>query len=240
MSRNAAVPAAVVAVALACHAAPARAADDALVGTWAVDHDGYTEFMTIKMDKGDWSASGTFRRDGAEVGSWQGGDVEVAGGKLICTQKWVKKPDPTWGDNTTLTAQASGDKLTFMWDSGGNSGKREMTRAKTAAADGSDLVGTWKCDHDGFTEIWVVKMDKGQWAVSGSFLRKGKEVGLWAGVNPQFADGKLTCAQKYVVKPVATWSDGVMLTAQLNNDKLDFTWDNGGGQSGSRQMTRAK
>ena len=40
MLRKAAIALAVMGVGLAWAAAPARAADDALVGTWAVDHDG--------------------------------------------------------------------------------------------------------------------------------------------------------------------------------------------------------
>ena len=126
-----------------------------------------------------------------------------------------------------------------MWDAGGgNSGKREMTRAKAAAADGSDLVGIWKSDHDGFTEVLVVRMEKGMWDVKGSFLKKGKEVGAYVGADPKFADGKLTCVQKYLVKPVATWNDNVTLTAQLTNDKLDLGWDAGNGQSGTHEMTK--
>ena len=218
----------------------ARSADaDPFVGSWQSDHDGYHEIWTIARDKDDYALNGVFQQNGKEVGSFKGGDVKVADGKLTCSQNWVVKPDPTWSDNTKLSATVKGDKLTFTWDNGnGQSGNRDMTRAKAASADGSDLVGTWKVDHDGYTEVWDVRMAKGQWGVKGAFFKNKKEVGAWVGADPAFADGKLTCTQKYLVKPEASWSDGTKMTAQIDNDKLDFTWDNGNGQSGTREMTK--
>ena len=223
-----------------CAVGPAaRAADaDPLVGSWQADHDGYREVWTIAKDKDDYTVGGVFTKKGDEVGSFKGDNVQVADGKLTCTQNWLTKPDPTWADNTKLSATAKGDKLTFTWDNGGQSGTRDMARVKAAAADGADLIGKWKVDHDGYTEAWDVRMEKGKWAVKGIFIKRGKQVGAWVGTDAAFADGKLTCTQKYLVKPEASWSDGTKMTAESNNDKFDFTWDNGNGQTGTREMTR--
>jgi hypothetical protein len=220
-----------------------RAADgDEFVGTWQVSHDGYNEVWNIKMDKGDWSVGGAFFQKGKEVGSWKGADVKFADGKLSCTQKWVKKPDPTWGDATQLTAAVSGDKLTFVWDNGGgNSGTRDMARVKSAGGEGAELVGAWGCDHDGLHEAWnIVKSDKGEWGVEGAFFKKGQIVGAWRGGDVKYSDGKLTCTQNYLKKPVASWSDSVKLTASVAGDKLNFMWDAGGGNTGTREMSKEK
>ncbi|HVS37494.1 MAG TPA: hypothetical protein VMS17_18165 [Gemmataceae bacterium] len=225
---------------VAVMAACARAADtDPFVGSWQVDHDGYREIWTIAKDKDDYTVNGVFNQNGAEVGSFKGADVKVADGKLTCSQNWIKKPEPTWSDSTKLTATVKGDKLSFTWDNGnGQSGTRDMARAKAVANDGSDLIGVWKSDHDGYTEVLEIRMVKGAWAAGGSFLKKGKLVGAWSGADVAFADGKLSCTQKYTAKPEATWSDGNKLTAQIDNDKLIFTWDNGSGQSGTHEMTK--
>ena len=219
----------------------ARAADtDPLVGTWETDHDGYRDIWTISKDKDDYAVSGVFRQNGAEVGSWKGVDVKVADGKLTCTQNWIVKPNPTWSDNNKLTASIKGDKLSFTWDNGNQSGTRDMTRGKAAAADGSDLIGVWQSEHDGYIERLEIRQVKGAWNAAGSFLnKKGIVVGAWAGADVAFADGKLTCTQKYIQKPQASWSDGNKMTAQVTNEKLDFTWDNGSGQSGTHEMTKA-
>ena len=234
------------AASLACLAlvwptAAVRAADAPdLIGTWKADHDGYTEIWTIAQDKGDWSVSGVFSKKGKEVGAFKGADVQYADGKLSFTQKWSKKPDPTWGDNTKMVATANGDKLSFTWDNGGgNSGTHDMVRVKTGG-DGADLAGLWQVEHDGYNEVWNIQTKGGAFAVQGAFFKKGRQVGSWVGVDPKFADGKLVCTQKWLVKPEATWSDGNTMTAQLAGDKLDFTWDNNAGQSGTREMTRAK
>jgi hypothetical protein len=224
---------------LAGSAAPAAEGD--LAGTWQVDHDGYNEIWTIKNEKGDWSLSGVVMAKGKEVGSFRGANLKVADGKATCTQKWAKKPDPTWSDDVALTAEAKGDRLAFTWDAGGgNSGTREMKRVKAASADGAELAGVWQVDHDGYKEVWSIETQKGQWAVSGVFMQKGKQVGAWVGADPKYADGKLTCVQKWVKKPVATWNDDVNLTASLSGEKLNFIWDAGNGNSGSRDMTKAK
>src|SRR5207249_4445615 len=116
-------------LALAWQAVPARAADDALIGTWQSDHDGYHEIWTIAKDKDDYAVNGVFKQNGNEVGSFNGGDVKVADGKLTCTQKYVQKPDASWADGTKMTAPTSNDKLDFTWDNGnGQSGTREMTK----------------------------------------------------------------------------------------------------------------
>jgi hypothetical protein len=239
MVRNTAAALFCAAVALAWQTAPAVAADDALVGTWQCDHDGLSEIWTIKNEKSDWSVTGVFRKGGEEVGAWKGGGVKVADGKLTATQMWTKKPDPTWADNTQLTATSDGEKLAMTWDNGTMSGTREFKRVKAAAADGNDLIGVWKAEHDGFTEVVEIRMVKSIWTVGGSFLKNGKPVGAYAGLQPQFADGKLTSTQKYAVKPVGSWSDGNTLTMQINGDKLTLTWDAGNGQSGSHDMTKA-
>jgi len=226
------------AVAFAWPGVPIRAADDALVGTWQSDHDGFNEVWTISNDKGDWSLSGVFRRGGAEVGSFKGGDVKVADGKLSAAQAWAKKPDPTWSDSTQLTATADGDKLAMTWDNGVMNGKRDFKRVKPATGEGAELIGLWGADHDGFTEVVEIRMVKGSWVVAGSFLKNNRQAGAYIGAGPQFADGKLTCTQKYGRKPVATWSDGNTLTMQVNGDKLTMTWDAGNGQSGSHDLTK--
>lgn len=79
---------------------------------------------------------------------------------------------------------------------------------RDAASDGSALVGTWRLDHDGFTdEIRISRTGAGMWDVKSSFLKESKEVGAWVGVQPHFADGELSFAMKWLVKPVDYWTD---------------------------------
>ena len=88
-----------------------------------------------------------------------------------------------------------------MWDNGGgNSGTRDMVRVKTGG-EGADLAGLWQVEHDGYNEVWNVQTKMGQFAVEGALFQKGRKVGYWVGVDPKFADGKLVCTQKWVVKP---------------------------------------
>jgi predicted heme/steroid binding protein len=89
----------------------------------------------------------------------------------------------------------------------------------------------------GFIETWQIKMDKGAFAVIGTFHKGNQAVGAFQGKNVKYADGALTFEQSYVKKPDPTWSDGTEITATVSGDKLSFTWKNSG-QSGKNSLDR--
>ena len=108
-----------------------------------------------------------------------------------------------------------------------------------AADDGSDMVGTYRgtSSAGGYTETWQIKMDKGNLAVVGTFRKGTVVIGAFQGKNVKYADGKMTFQQVYIKKPDPSWSDGTEITATLSDDKLEFTWANGG-QTGSNSLER--
>jgi uncharacterized protein (TIGR03067 family) len=118
--------------------APTRGADPAkdIVGTWEgrSGAGGFTEVWTIEHDKGAWTVRGVFKKGDDEVGSFTGKNPRFAGGALTFVQEYVKKPVANWNDGSTITARASGDKLTFTWRAGKNSGSNSLDRQGTAVA----------------------------------------------------------------------------------------------------------
>jgi hypothetical protein len=110
---------------------------------------------------------------------------------------------------------------------------------RDATSDGSDLVGTWRTDHDGLTEeVRITRTRAGVWEVKGSYLRQAKQVGSWVGVRPRFADGKLTVAAGGLVKPTESWTGG---DAELwtYKDQLQAAFTPPGGGRGYLAYTRA-
>ena len=92
------------------------------------------------------------------------------------------------------------------------------------ASDGSDLVGTWTADHFGLTdEMRIARADGGAWGVRGRFLKAGKEVGSYVGVQPQFEDGVLAYRFKLLVKPGPNWQDED-IEVWKEKDRLDEFW----------------
>src|SRR5262249_47866344 len=130
MYARAALKLVTLAVALAVVPAAARADED-LVGTWEgmSGSGGFTEVWTIKMDKGGWSVSTVYLKNGKEAGGFRGKDVKFASGTLTFVQDFVKKPDTTWADGTVISAMAKGDKLTFEWKNTAGSGTVNLSRA---------------------------------------------------------------------------------------------------------------
>jgi hypothetical protein len=106
------------------------------------------------------------------------------------------------------------------------------------AADGSDLVGTWEGDVDGYKEVWTIKNDKGAWTVTSIYLKKGREGGSSTGKDVKLVGDSLVMTQKYDKMPKdVVWGDGATLTFKLDKDKLTFTWDLGG-SSGTRALKK--
>ena len=124
----------------------ARAAEgDELIGTWEgmSGAGGFKETWTIKNDKGEWSVVGIFKKDGKEVGMFQGQNCKYTRGVLVYQQQFVTKPDPGWGNGTLITAKATGDKLSFTWNNGRQSGPGSLKRAggtAVATRPGTDPV----------------------------------------------------------------------------------------------------
>jgi uncharacterized protein (TIGR03067 family) len=118
--------------------ASARGADPAkdIVGTWEgrSGAGGLTEAWTIENDKGTWAVRGVFKKGDDEVGSFTGKNPRFAGGALTFVQEYVKKPVASWNDGSTITAKASGDRLSFTWRAGKNSGSNSLDRQGTAVA----------------------------------------------------------------------------------------------------------
>jgi hypothetical protein len=101
--------------------------------------------------------------------------------------------------------------------------------AARAADDGSDLVGVWEGDADGYKQVWTIKNDKGAWSVSSVYLKKGKEGGSSVGKDIKLVGGSLVMTQKYDKMPRdVVWGDGATLTLKLDKDKLNLAWDLGG------------
>jgi hypothetical protein len=110
---------------------------------------------------------------------------------------------------------------------------------RDATSDGSDLVGTWRANHDGFTEeVRITRTDAGVWDVKGSYLREANQVGSWVGVRPRFADGKLTAATKGLVKPTESWAEGAT-ELWTYKGRLQAAFTPPGGGRGYLAYTRA-
>jgi hypothetical protein len=97
-----------------------------------------------------------------------------------------------------------------------------------AAADGSNLVGNWTCDVDGYKEIWTIKhdTDKNEWSVTGVYQKDGQEVGSFAGRGIKLtAGGNLMLIKEYTVKPKSGWLDSVRVTITAEKDnKVVYRW----------------
>ena len=232
----------VLAVVLATVPMSALRADDAgkeFVGVYQgmSGAGGFTETWQIKLDKGMLTVVGTFHKGNQAVGLFQGKNVKYADGTLTFSQTYVKKPDPSWADGTEVSATLAGAKLNFTWKNGGQSGMNSLDRVPTA----DQFVGTWEGTSEvgGFKEIWTIKMEKNKLSIAGKFQKDGQDAGAFQGTNVKFANGALTFTQKYQQKPEASWSDGNVVTAKVNENKLSFTWKNGK-QTGSGSLERAK
>jgi hypothetical protein len=110
-----------------------------------------------------------------------------------------------------------------------------------AADDGSELTGDWTSvtPGEGFTELWTIKKEKGEWSVRCSYVKDGKEVGSFQGKDCKYADGALTFTQDFVKKPVDSWDNGSQVAMRAAGDKLKFTWRNGLAR-GEGEVVRAK
>jgi uncharacterized protein (TIGR03067 family) len=105
-----------------------------IIGTWegTSGAGGFKEIWTIERDKDGWSVRGVFKKGDDEVGAWVGKDPKFANGVLTCVQQYSKKPNPGWTEGNVLQAKATGDKLTFVWRAGKNSGTVSLVRAGEA------------------------------------------------------------------------------------------------------------
>jgi hypothetical protein len=98
--------------------------------------------------------------------------------------------------------------------------------AARAASDGSELVGTWTCDVEGYKEIWTIKQDKNDWSITGVYTKDGQEVGSFVGANAKLLpNGVLEFVKDYVKKPNPTWPDRTTILLKTGKDnKLIYTW----------------
>jgi hypothetical protein len=253
MSRTAVTGLVALAIALTWQAALVRAADDGaeLVGVWEGPVDGYKEVWTITKDKGQWSVSAVYQKNGKMYGSSVGQNPKYADGVLTFTQKLVKIPvGVTWIDGATVTLKTAKDKLSYTWDVAGLSGSREWTRVgdapatttnPTTSTGNSSLVGSWQGVVDGITEVITFKSDNGDWTVSGVFMKNGVEVGSFTGKDPKLNNNTLTYIQKFDKVPDGVgWIDLAHISAYVNKGgKLEYHWRHGK-QRGSRQLDPVK
>jgi hypothetical protein len=107
-----------------------------------------------------------------------------------------------------------------------------------AADDGSELVGVWEGQVDGYKEVWTLNNQSGRWSALGNYLKNGKQVGAAIGQNPKYADGVLTFTQKLVKTPAnVTWIDSATITVKRAGDKMSYNWDVAG-LTGAREWSR--
>lgn len=101
-----------------------------LVGTWAgtSGEGSFEEVWTIKQEKGEWSVSNRYFKEGKEVGSSHGESVRYDAGVLRFRQTFDEKPQAHWDNGTTLTLQAEGTTRAVL--SRGVGGKVLFTRVQ--------------------------------------------------------------------------------------------------------------
>jgi hypothetical protein len=102
------------------------------VGVWEGLAGGGTikEIWSIKRDKEGWTVGAAFFKGSTQVGSSRGKDVKLSDGELTFQIVFDRKPDPTWSDNTTVTATVKEDRLTFAWKNESGSGTVVLLRVK--------------------------------------------------------------------------------------------------------------
>jgi len=91
-----------------------------------------------------------------------------------------------------------------------------------AAGDDEKIIGVWEKDHEKeeLEETWIVKKTKDKWSVSGTFFKRGKEVGNFKGKDVKFADDTLSFTQDFFKVPMGKKS-GAKITASAEGDRLD-------------------
>jgi hypothetical protein len=99
------------------------------------------------------------------------------------------------------------------------------------------LVGKWKGQVDGLTEIWTVQEAGGKWTVTGRYLEGDTEVGNFVGESVQLTGKVLSYVHVYQKQPFRPWFNRATCTAELIDGKFTYTW-RVGGSSGTRALVR--
>jgi S1-C subfamily serine protease len=99
------------------------------------------------------------------------------------------------------------------------------------------LVGKWKGQVDGLTEIWTVQEAAGKWTVTGRYLDGDTEVGNFVGESVQLTEKVLSYVHVYQKQPFRPWLNRATCTAELIDGKFTYTW-RVGGSSGTRALVR--
>jgi hypothetical protein len=92
-----------------------------------------------------------------------------------------------------------------------------------AGDDDEKIIGTWERDHEKeeLEETWIIKKTKDKWSVSGTFFKRGQEVGNFKGKDVKYADDTLSFTQDFFKLPKG-FKTGAKITASAEEDRLDF------------------
>jgi hypothetical protein len=103
------------------------------------------------------------------------------------------------------------------------------------------FVGDWKPatpPTDGIDSIWSFRNQKGKWNIQITYYKGKQMVGFARGLNPSFADGKLTFLGHHVQKVAPHWQDATS-TLTLKGEQLEVRWSDGR-FSGTLMLVRLK
>ncbi len=213
------------------------------VGTWKGKVDSHDEIWTVKNTDGTWSINGKFRRNGAETGSFVGTEIKEVDGTLTFTRKFVKKPNAEWRDDAAIVVKNEGENLSYTWKAGTQEGKRALEKyvdgEKPANDELGQFRGNWTADMaNGFRCVVHITMKNEKISVSGNlYNKKGELKGNFVGVDTALKDDHLTFSQKFIQKPVSSWSDGKIHTLEIISDNvMKFSWK--GGANGTENFGR--
>jgi uncharacterized protein (TIGR03067 family) len=150
--------------------APAAEDGSDLVGTWSGTAGGFKELWTIQQDKGAWSVSGVFKSGEAVVGAFRGVDVQYNNGTLTFRQDYIRKPAANWPNGNRITAKVSGDKISFTWRSGKQSGSGSLTKGAGEETKKAEPVPELSAE----AKAELAKLD-GKWDIM-TFVFEGKAI----------------------------------------------------------------
>lgn len=210
---------------------PPKSEASKFAGTWKGRIDTHDEIWTIKYSDGTWSVNGKFRRNGAITGSFIGTDIKEVDDTLTFTRKFVKKPNSEWRDEAKIVVKNEGENLSYTWKAGPFDGKRALEKYVEDEKPKNDELGKfrgyWTADmSNGFRVVLLITMKNEQIQVSGNcYDKKNQFAGNFIGIDAALKDGFLTFSQKFIKKPVSSWSDGKIHTLQILSDNvLKFSW----------------
>jgi hypothetical protein len=104
--------------------------------------------------------------------------------------------------------------------------------AAFAGGDDEKIIGVWERDHEKeeLEETWIIKKTKDKWSVSGTFFKRGQEVGNFKGKDVKYADDVLSFTQDYFKLPKG-FDTGLKITASAEEDRLDIATKKGAAET---------